>query len=83
MSMPKEDRPIRTLGEWRKRLPMSQAELAEALGVKLTTLRTWEQYTNHPRPATHRKLAAYLGVEPWQISFDKPHADLPKAEAAA
>jgi transcriptional regulator with XRE-family HTH domain len=77
--MTREDRPVRTLSEWRKRIPMTQEELANLAGVSLGALRTWEQKQNHPRPAAHRKLAAALGVEPWQIEF----GDSPKAEQAA
>jgi len=80
--MPKEDRPVLPLKEWRKHLYLTQKELAEKLGVKLTTLRTWEQRTSRPHPAAHRKLAEFFHIEPGQISFDAPHTDTPKDEAA-
>lgn len=69
--MPRDEKPIRPLNVWRKRLAKSQTELADEIGVKLSTLRTWEQCTSHPRPAAHRKLSEYFHVEPWQITFDK------------
>lgn len=79
-----DHQPVRGLKEWRMRLAKSQAELAQELGVNLSTLRTWEQRVNRPRPATLRKIAAYFHVEPWQIDFDKPGSvPGPKAEAVA
>src|SRR4051812_20100378 len=45
----------------RLRNSLSQADLAEKLGVSQPAVSTWEQETSHPRPAETLKLAEIFG----------------------
>src|SRR5712692_2884225 len=48
----------------RQRKALTQQELAEKAGVNRVTIARLEGGVDEPRPATLRKLAAALGVEP-------------------
>jgi len=48
----------------RERKALTQAELAERAGISRITVARLEAGVDEPRPATTRKLAAALGVEP-------------------
>ena len=50
--------------ELRRQRLLTQRELAEAVGVRLQTVQTWEAGTRYPRPAQLRKLCEVLGVTP-------------------
>jgi transcriptional regulator with XRE-family HTH domain len=54
----------------RQRRVMTQGELAQAAGVALVTVNRLENDAiENPRPATVRKLAGALGVEPAWLLF--------------
>lgn len=65
-----------TIGErvrqYREFCSLSQAELARAAGTTPNTLWRIEAGLNHPRPATIRKLAQALGVEPHDLTGVEP-----------
>jgi transcriptional regulator with XRE-family HTH domain len=65
----------RTMREWRDRRALSLRELAAASGVSYREVWRLEKGLHPPRPSTRRKIAAALGVEPWQIVF--PHEQEP------
>ena len=46
---------------------LSQAELAEALGLDQTTVSAWERGISEPTLFNLRRLAAVLGVEPGDL----------------
>lgn len=51
----------------RERAVYGQRELARAAGISADTLCQIEHGKHQPRPATIRKLAAALGLQPWQL----------------
>lgn len=55
------------LRETRKRAMLSQAELAERAGVSRDAIVRLETGKRRAQPATGRKLAAALGVEPREL----------------
>ena len=55
--------------EWRARRALSLRELAAASGLSYREVVLIENGRHCPRPSTRRKIAAALGVEPWQIVF--------------
>ena len=57
----------KTIREWRTARYLTQGELAELVGVSLTTISTWELGAKQPRFKNLRALAAVLGVQPDQI----------------
>ena len=46
---------------------LSQAELAEALGLDQTTVSAWERGVSEPTVFNLRRLADLLGVEPGEL----------------
>lgn len=64
----------------RKRLGMTQSELAEKLGVSLRAVQLWEAGKSRPQPSTLRKLSETLEI-PVQALFEeesaKPNATEP------
>lgn len=64
-----------TLREWRERRALSLRELAAASGVSYREVVRIAGGRHRPRPSTRRKIAAALGVEPWQLIFPTDKAD--------
>ena len=58
-----------TIRELRMRKFLTQAELAEKVGVSESTIAGWEAGRKSPRLRNIRKLAEALGVEPIEISL--------------
>lgn len=59
----REDREMRfALVEARRSAGMTQADVAEALGVKQSTIAAFERYDNDPRLSTIRRYALAVGV---------------------
>jgi len=56
-----------TLQELREQAILTQAELAEKVGVSSTTISHWETGSKRPRVANIRKLATALDVTPQAI----------------
>ena len=65
-----------SIRERRSRLGMSQAELAERIGVNQTAVSQWERGIITPTLNKARKLAETLGC-----TIDELYADAPKKEA--
>jgi len=59
----------RTMREWRARRALSLRELARASKVAYRGVVLIENGRRRPRPSTRRRIAAALGVEPWQVIF--------------
>ena len=57
----------RRLRELRERVSLSQMELSERSGVSRATIADLELGKRGAQPKTRRKLAAALGVEPWEL----------------
>lgn len=57
---------LRSVRDWRC---LSQEDLASAAQVNVCTIREIEQQRAYPRPSTRRKIAAALGVQPWEIAW--------------
>jgi transcriptional regulator with XRE-family HTH domain len=55
--------------DWRARRALSLRELARASGVAYRGVVLIENGRRRPYPSTRRKIAAALGVEPWQVIF--------------
>lgn len=51
---------------YRRALGLTQAQLAEKVGVSFATVQRWESGAE-PRPSTLVKVAKALGVEPMQL----------------
>ena len=60
----------RRLKELRERVSLSQMELSERSGVSRATIADLELGKRGAQPKTRRKLAAALGVEPWELVGD-------------
>lgn len=60
----------RRLKELRDRVSLSQMELSERSGVSRATIADLELGKRGAQPKTRRKLAAALGVEPWELVGD-------------
>jgi transcriptional regulator with XRE-family HTH domain len=60
----------RRLRELRERVSLSQMELSERSGVSRATIADLELGKRGAQPKTRRKLAAALGVEPWELIGD-------------
>ena len=60
----------RRLRELRERVSLSQMELSERSGVSRATIADLELGKRGAQPKTRRKLAAALGVEPWELVED-------------
>ena len=60
----------RRLRELRERASFSQMELSERSGVSRATIAELELGKHGAQPRTRRKLAAALGVEPWELVGD-------------
>jgi transcriptional regulator with XRE-family HTH domain len=60
----------RRLRELRERVSLSQMELSERSGVSRATIADLELGKRGAQPKTRRKLAAALGVEPWELVGD-------------
>ena len=58
-----------TLRELRMRRFLTQAELAEKVGVSESTIAGWEVGRKTPRLRNIRKLAEVLGIEPGEIDL--------------
>ncbi len=56
-----------TLQQLRQLAILTQAELAEELGVSVTTISHWETGSKRPRASNIRKLAKVLGVSPQEV----------------
>jgi transcriptional regulator with XRE-family HTH domain len=56
-----------TLRELRELAILTQAELAQKIGVSTTSISHWETGSKRPRPTHIRKLAAALGVTAQEI----------------
>jgi transcriptional regulator with XRE-family HTH domain len=56
-----------TLKKLRELAILTQAELAEKVGVSVTTLSHWETESKRPRASNIRKLAMALGVSPQEV----------------
>ena len=75
---------VARLAQWRRRGPWTQAELAAAAGVALSTLRAIEHGRHRtPHPRSIRALAAALGVDPAAVAEFRPALGLPVAAADA
>ena len=61
-----------TLKTCRDRRCLTQEDLASAAKVNVATIREIEQQRAYPRPSTRRKLAAALGLDPWEILWSVP-----------
>jgi transcriptional regulator with XRE-family HTH domain len=53
-----------TLRQLREQAVLTQAEIAEKIGVSVTTISHWETGSKRPRAGNIRKLAEVLGVTP-------------------
>lgn len=60
-----------TLREWRRRLALTQEELAAKAGVTQGTVSDLEVGRGEPRISTIRKVAAALGIAPAQIIWEQ------------
>lgn len=58
-----------TLKVWRTRKNITQAELADYLGVCTYTISMWENGTQEPRLSVARKIADYIGCSLDDIIF--------------
>jgi transcriptional regulator with XRE-family HTH domain len=67
----------KTIAQWRKARWLTQEELADKVGVSLTTISAWEG-GKQPRIKNMRALAEALGVTPDQIILLESK-DLPAA----
>jgi transcriptional regulator with XRE-family HTH domain len=56
-----------TLQKLREMAVLTQAEVAEQVGVSATTISHWETGSKRPRASNIRKLATVLGVTPQEI----------------
>ena len=56
-----------TLQKLRELAVLTQAELAEKVGVSVTTISHWETGSKRPRASNIRKLAQALDVSPREI----------------
>jgi transcriptional regulator with XRE-family HTH domain len=56
-----------TLQKLREVAVLTQAEVAEKVGVSATTISYWETGSKRPRATNIRKLAVVLGVTPQDI----------------
>ena len=65
--MPMRKQPVIHLREWRQSRGMSQAELAEATGLAISTLSHIENQHYGPQMVTLRTLAKALGVATSQL----------------
>ena len=74
-----EDTERRTLLQWRKRAWLTQAELAEKVGVSHYAVSNWETGIKKPRMGHMRKLAEVLGVSPDQIILPERGKERPAA----
>jgi hypothetical protein len=70
--MPNETRAIAELATLRRRVPLTQGELAAAAGVSVGTV----------RPRVIRALAAALGVDPAVVAEFRPSLGLPLPSSA-
>jgi transcriptional regulator with XRE-family HTH domain len=61
------------LKEWRQRRLLTQAELAERVGMTVGTINRIERGVHEPRFSTIRKLAAVLDVTPDDLIVDEPN----------
>lgn len=57
----------KTLAQLRRDALLSQAELAERIGVMQQVVGRWESGKNRPRPAAQRALVAALGCTPEEL----------------
>jgi transcriptional regulator with XRE-family HTH domain len=57
----------KTLRQWRDAAYLTQGELADKIGVTLTSISNWEIGTKQPRVKNLRALAAALSITPDQI----------------
>jgi transcriptional regulator with XRE-family HTH domain len=64
------------LKDWRQRRLLTQAELAERVGMTVGTINRIERAVHEPRFSTIRKLAVALGVTPEDMIVDEPSDQL-------
>ncbi|MFV0360693.1 helix-turn-helix domain-containing protein [Tropicimonas sp.] len=68
----------------REALGMTQPELAERLGVRIKTVRGWENDTAEPRANKLQMLSGILGVSlTWLLNGEGDGLDQPAGEAGA
>jgi len=81
--MPNETRAIAELATLRRRVPLTQGELAAAAGVSVGTVRGIERNAyGTVRPRVIRALAAALGVDPAVVAEFRPSLGLPPPSSA-
>lgn len=71
--------PREALKKARENRGLSQAKLAELVGVESKTVRLWEQGKSDPYPYHRRKLAEHLGITPEDLEAllaNRPHQPL-------
>src|SRR2546421_2943843 len=61
--------PNSRLRSLREQVPLTQAELAEQVGVAELTVRRWETEGLRPQPAHLRRLCAVLGASRAQLGY--------------
>lgn len=59
----------RTLKEWRVHKDLKQSELAELIGVPVSTYNSWERNTNSIKVGNVPKICKALDVKPQQVIF--------------
>jgi len=67
----------------REQAGMTQEQLAERLGVKLSTIRKWEEDLSEPRVNRLSMLSGLLNVSfRWLLNGEGPGVDAPREKAA-
>ena len=80
MIMNGERHTMSTLQKFRELAVLTQAELAEKVGVSATTISHWETGSKRPRASNIRKLAEVLEVTPQDILTALHETDDPQEE---
>lgn len=62
------------IAAWRKENKISQAQLAEQIGVNRTTLSLWESGKQLPQPTQLETLAKYMGIPAESLSVSRKSA---------
>lgn len=63
----REELSMPTLRQLREQAVLTQAEVAEKIGVSVTTISHWETGSKRPRVGNIRKLAETLGITPQDV----------------
>lgn len=61
------DKPAKTIREWRASRFLTLKEFADLVGVRFTSVYNWEHARTRPTYRNVRAIAAALGIEPAQI----------------